>query len=40
MEEKHPVERHYYLFSLGTRPEWHWRGLGSSLTAPVLETCD
>ena len=40
MEEKHPAEPHYYLFLLGTRPEWQGRGLGSSLMAPVLETCD
>ena len=40
MEEKHPSESHYYLFLLGTRPEWQGRGLGSSLMAPVLETCD
>jgi GNAT superfamily N-acetyltransferase len=40
MEEKHPVEPHYYLFLLGTRPEWQGRGLGSSLMAPVLDTCD
>ena len=40
MEEKHPAEPHYYLFVLGARPEWQGRGLGSSLMAPVLETCD
>jgi GNAT superfamily N-acetyltransferase len=40
MEEKHPTEPHYYLFLLGTRPEWQGRGLGSSLMAPVLEGCD
>jgi len=40
MEEKHPVEAHYYLFLLGTRPEWQGRGLGSSLMVPVLERCD
>jgi GNAT superfamily N-acetyltransferase len=40
MEEKHPAEPHYYLFLLGTRPEWQGRGLGSSLMAPVLERCD
>jgi len=40
MEEKHPVEPHYYLFLLGTKPGWQGRGLGSSLMAPVLETCD
>ena len=40
MEQKHPAEPHYYLFLLGTRPGWQGRGLGSSLMAPVLETCD
>jgi GNAT superfamily N-acetyltransferase len=42
MEEKHPVEAHYYLFLflLGTRPGWQGRGLGSSLMVPVLERCD
>jgi GNAT superfamily N-acetyltransferase len=40
MEEKHPVEPHHYLFLLGTRPEWQGRGLGSSLMAQVLQTCD
>jgi GNAT superfamily N-acetyltransferase len=40
MEEKHPVEPHHYLFLLGTRPEWRGRGLGSSVMAPVLQTCD
>jgi GNAT superfamily N-acetyltransferase len=40
MAETHPVEPHYYLFLLGTRPEWQGRGLGSSLMAPVLQTCD
>jgi GNAT superfamily N-acetyltransferase len=40
MEEKHPPEHHYYLFLLGTRPERQGRGLGSSLMAPVLQTCD
>jgi GNAT superfamily N-acetyltransferase len=40
MGEKHPVEPHYYLFFLGTRPEWQGRGVGSALMRPVLETCD
>jgi GNAT superfamily N-acetyltransferase len=40
MEAKHPVEPHHYLVLLGTRPGWQGRGLGSSLMAPVLETCD
>lgn len=40
MEEQHPREPHYYLFFLGTRPEWQRRGIGSALMRPVLETCD
>jgi GNAT superfamily N-acetyltransferase len=40
MEEKHPADAHYYLFLLGTRPQWQRRGLGSSLMAPVLQICD
>ena len=40
MGEKHPVEPHYYLFLLGTRPQWQGRGVGSSLMAPVLQTSD
>ena len=40
MEEKHPSDPHYYLFFLGTRPEWQGRGIGSGLMTPVLETCD
>lgn len=40
LEEQHPAEPHYYLFFLGTRPEWQGRGIGSALMRPVLETCD
>ncbi len=40
MEEKHPVEPHYYLFLLGTRPERQGQGLGTALMKPVLDTCD
>jgi ribosomal protein S18 acetylase RimI-like enzyme len=40
MMEKHPQEPHYYLFFLGTRPEWQSRGVGSSLMRPVLQVCD
>jgi GNAT superfamily N-acetyltransferase len=38
--ECHPKEPHDYLFSLGTRPEWQSRGLGSALLREVLERCD
>jgi hypothetical protein len=27
LDEKHPREPHYYLFLLGTRPEWQSRGV-------------
>jgi len=40
MAQTHPVEPHYYLSLLGTRPESQGHGLGSSLMAPVLERCD
>ena len=40
MDENHPVEPHYYLFLLGTRPQWQSRGIGSELVRPVLEICD
>lgn len=40
MAEGHPQEPHYYLFLLGTRPEWQSRGIGSELMRPVLEICD
>jgi len=40
MDEKHPVEPHYYLFILGTRPEWQSRGIGSALMRVVLDRCD
>lgn len=40
MEEKHPTDPHYYLFFLGTRPEWQGRGIGSALMAPVVANCD
>ncbi len=40
MEKKHPHEPHYYLFFLGTRPQWQCRGIGSALMTPVLERCD
>lgn len=36
----HPTEEHFYLFLLGTRPEWQSRGLGSALLRAVLDGCD
>jgi GNAT superfamily N-acetyltransferase len=40
MGEVHPQGSHYYLFFLGTRPQWQSRGLGSALMRPVLQACD
>jgi GNAT superfamily N-acetyltransferase len=40
MEEKHPQEPHYYLFILGTRPQWQSQGIGSALMKIVLERAD
>lgn len=40
MDAHHPTEEHYYLFLLGTRPEWQSRGLGSALLRAVLDRCD
>ena len=40
MDDVHPSDPHYYLFLLGTRPEWQGAGIGSALMRPVLEICD
>ncbi len=40
LDEKHPPEPHYYLFFLGTRPEWQSRGIGSAVMQAVLDRCD
>ena len=40
MEEVHPTEPHWYLFVLGTKPEWQGRGMGSALLRKVLKECD
>lgn len=40
MAAEHPHEPHYYLFFLGTRPEFQSRGIGSALLAKLLEPCD
>lgn len=40
MDEKHPKEPHFYLFLLGTRPQWQSQGIGSALLRAVLERCD
>ncbi len=36
----HPGEPHYYLFLLGTLPEYKGQGIGSTLMAHVLRKCD
>jgi GNAT superfamily N-acetyltransferase len=40
VEARHPVEPHWYLGALGTRPAVQRRGIGSALLAPVLDRCD
>ncbi len=41
LAEQHPQdEPHYYLFFLGTMPQWQSQGIGSALMRPVLEMCD
>ena len=40
IEERHPMQPHYYLSVLGTDPEQQGGGIGSALLAPVLERCD
>jgi ribosomal protein S18 acetylase RimI-like enzyme len=40
MERAHPREPHAYLPFVGVAPERQDQGLGSSLIAPVLRTCD
>jgi ribosomal protein S18 acetylase RimI-like enzyme len=40
MAAEHPHEPHYYLFFLGTRPQWQSRGIGSALLEQLLEPCD
>jgi ribosomal protein S18 acetylase RimI-like enzyme len=40
IEKRHPTRPHYYLFVLGTEPEFQGRGVGTQLMQPVLERCD
>lgn len=40
MGEVHPSEPHWYLFVLGTKPEWQSQGIGSLLLRAVLDRCD
>lgn len=40
VEAHRPKAPHWYLASVGTRPDRQGRGLGSIVLAPVLECCD
>lgn len=40
VERKHPEEPHYYLWVLGTDPDYQGRGIGTQLLEPVLAQCD
>jgi GNAT superfamily N-acetyltransferase len=40
IEALHPKEPHWYLATLGTRPDRQGHGVGSALMAPVLARCD
>ena len=40
IEQRHPVEPHYYLSVIGTDPRRQGAGVGSALLAPVLQRCD
>jgi GNAT superfamily N-acetyltransferase len=36
----HPIERHWYLAAIGTRPQFQGRGSGPRVLQPVLDRCD
>ncbi len=38
--EYRPQERHWYLASMATHPDFQGRGLGAQVLRPVLELCD
>jgi ribosomal protein S18 acetylase RimI-like enzyme len=40
VQDEHPREPHWYLFSIGVEPEAQGRGLGSALLRAVLSRCD
>ncbi len=40
MDDVHPTFEHWYLPLTGVDPNWHGRGLGSSLLRHALERCD
>jgi ribosomal protein S18 acetylase RimI-like enzyme len=40
LQEHHPAEPHYYIRSVGVRPELQGQGLGTALIRPTLDRCD
>jgi ribosomal protein S18 acetylase RimI-like enzyme len=40
VSERHPRERHWYLFAIGVDPAMQGKGIGSKLLRVVLERCD
>ena len=40
VERAHPLNPHYYLAVLGTRPDRQGQGLGSAYLWPILSRCD
>jgi ribosomal protein S18 acetylase RimI-like enzyme len=40
VSERHPRERHWYLFAIGVEPKAQGRGIGSKLLRAVLDRCD
>lgn len=39
-QKRHPKDRYYYLFTIGTRPTEQGRGVGGALMRAVLQRCD
>ena len=40
VSERHPRERHWYLFAIGVDPKMQGKGIGSKLLRVVLDRCD
>lgn len=40
VEERHPHEPHWYLFTIGVDPDKQGHGIGSALLGSVLDRCD